>query len=149
MKKLSIFILFLMLFLFTINVSAQTKFYTTEQIMNKVLNTTENTLKTTSTVSGSVEVSASSYTNTIFKRFTLTSNTDSGDSLSFGTEVSSWIILNMADTAEVFIKFDGVATASDFKIQAGSGLGGTSKVTNIHCFTLGDSVEVQAVGYYN
>jgi hypothetical protein len=148
MKKLIVLIVVFSI-LFGVNSYAQTKFYTTEQVMNKVLNTSENTLKTTIS-GGSLEVTTTTvFTNTVFKRYTLTAGVDSGVNLDFGTEVDSWVILNMADTADVFIKFDAPAALTDFRIQAGSGVGGSSKVTNIHCITSGVGVEVQAIGYYN
>ncbi|HNQ19423.1 MAG TPA: hypothetical protein PKI46_00010 [Bacteroidales bacterium] len=146
MKKLIILMVFLSI-LFGLNASAAT-FYTTDQIMNKVYDTTEASLKVNANVTvGSIEVTTS-YTNTVFRRFTLTPGVDSGPLFDFGTQVDSWVILNMADTAEIYINFDVPATPADFKIQAGSGIGGNSKVTNIHCISL-DAAEVQAIGYHN
>lgn len=117
--------------------------YSSDQILNKVYSDGK---LLTAGAGGTIEVST--YTTTIMKRFTLTPNTDSGNNLSFGAECSKWVILNMADTAEIYIKFDAVSTINDFKIQAGSGIAGDSKVTNIHAISA-DTVEVQAIGYKN
>jgi len=147
MKKLIILMVFLSIFVSTVTFAASS-FFTTEQVLNKVLDTTENKLKTTASISVStLEVTVTPYTNTIFKRITLAPMIDSGGALDFGTEVSSWVILNMAETAEIYIKFDAPATPLDFKVPAGSGIGGNSKVTNIHCLST-DMAEVQVIGYY-
>jgi len=147
MKKLIILMVFLSIFVSTVTFAASS-FFTTEQVLNKVLDTTENKLKTTASISVStLEVTVTPYTNTIFKRITLAPMIDSGGALDFGTEVKSWVVLNMAETAEIYIKFDAPATPLDFKIPAGSGIGGNSTVTNIHCLST-DIVEVQVIGYY-
>ncbi len=147
MKKLIILMVFLSIFVSTVTFAASS-FFTTEQVLNKVLDTTENKLKTTASISVStLEVTVTPYTNTIFKRITLAPMIDSGGALDFGTEVKSWVVLNMAETAEIYIKFDAPATPIDFKIPAGSGIGGSSRVSNIHCIST-DAAEVQVIGYY-
>ena len=140
MKKFIVITLILLSF----SIAYGESFYSTDQILNKVY--TNGKLNVTSTGASTIEVTT--YNTTIMKRFTLNPNTDSGTNLSFGAECSKWVILNMADTAEIFIKFDSAATTNDFKIQAGSGIAGDSKVTNIHAIST-DTVEVQAIGYKN
>lgn len=143
MKKslISILILVLIAGLFSITGRARAAFYTTEQVMNKVLDGDK--LRT----SGSVEVTLS-YSHTAFKRATLSPNNDSGTALDFGAECSKWIFLNLDDTNECYIKFDAPATETDFKVPPGSGIGGDSKITVIHAIAT-DTCEVQAIGFYN
>ena len=140
MKKILVVILVLLSFSI-----AYGENYSTDQILNKVYSNGKLNVSSTSTLS-TIEVTT--YNTTIMKRFTLSPNTDSGTNLTFSSECSKWLILNMADTAEIYIKFGSAATTSDFKIPAGSGISGDSKVTTIHAIS-SDTAEVQAIGYKN
>ena len=127
---------------------AQTPFYTTEQVMNKVLDTTEGKLKVKADLTvGTLSVSIGAFNNTVMKKVIIPPNTDSGAALSFGTAVSKWTFLNLADTAEVYIKFEAAATVNDFKVTAGLGVAGDSKATTIHAFAK-DTAEIEVIGLY-
>lgn len=147
MKKTIISVAFLVLLAVAILTAgvAQGAFYTTEQVMNKVLNNDKMALRIDT--GATLEVNLKSYDNTVLKRITLSPNTDSGDDLSFGTQVSKWMILNISDTAEIYIKFESAATINDFKLPAGMGISYDSKVTTIHAISQ-DTAEVEAIGLH-
>jgi len=127
---------------------AQGVFYTTEQVMNKVFNEPKQALKVDAEISAStLEVNLKPYDNTVLKRAVLAPNIDSGTTLTFGTEVSKWLFLNLADTADVFIKFESAATINDFKVPAGMGISFDSKATTIHAISQ-DTAEVEAIGLH-
>ena len=147
-KNIAAVVLMMAFLLVAFAVHAAGTHYTSDQVLNKVLDNDAGALKTTASIQlDSVEVNTS-YTNTVFKRYTLSPNVDSDVNLTFGVKVDKWVFLNMDDTNDVCIKFDSPATMTDFKINAASGMGGDSKVTTIHAISA-DTAEVQAIGYYN
>ena len=147
MKKTIISVAFLVLLAVAILTAgvAQGAFYTTEQVMNKVLDNDKMALRIDT--GATLEVNLKSYDNTVLKRITLSPNTDSGDDLSFDTQVSKWMLLNLADTADVYIKFESAASFTDFKVPAGMGIAYDSKVTTIHAISQ-DTAEVEAIGLH-
>jgi len=154
MKRIAV-VMFLLIAIIAMSVAidcnlarAQAPFLTTEQVMNKVLDTSEGKLKVKADLDvGTLSVAIGAFNNTVMKKVIISPNTDSGAALSFGTAVSKWTFLNLADTAEVYIKFEAAAGENDFKVPAGLGVAGDSKVTTIHAFAK-DTAEIEVIGLY-
>jgi hypothetical protein len=142
MKKVFLFLLVFILILTLTNIANSTN-YTSDQILNKVLDTDK--LKISGTITS--DTSSISFTNSVFKRYTLSPNVDSGTNLSFGVEVKKWTVINLGDTVPVYIKFDSAAAITDFKVPATASIYGNSLVTNIHVIAI-DTGEVETIGLY-